>query len=315
MPKYRVTHPDGRKLELTGDSPPTDKELEAIFASSSSGASLAQPSAPSAPPEKPGIVQSFVDRGIEAAKGIGSMGLSAAEAMLGYDPEQEQFTTPLETQAKFLPRLAKGMYEGAVESGAGAIARQFPKGMDNLPESELLMGAARGGAAAVPFVGPYVMNKVSDTEEGNWRKVAGETAFDALAAKGGGNIPKSGPPALAKMRAMGGELALDARDIARSRIWGPAAAGAIGTAVAGPVGGAIGLAADLLYSTRYARNKKLYKAAAAATDAADARIAEVAKGEAALQKLRDKAAMDQLKLDRARTQPHPSNHCLPPTRR
>lgn len=33
MPTYQVTAPDGRKVKLTGDSPPTEAELEQIFAS------------------------------------------------------------------------------------------------------------------------------------------------------------------------------------------------------------------------------------------------------------------------------------------
>lgn len=32
MPSYEVTAPDGRKLRLTGDTPPTDADLDAIFA-------------------------------------------------------------------------------------------------------------------------------------------------------------------------------------------------------------------------------------------------------------------------------------------
>ncbi|NUW71427.1 hypothetical protein HOP38_02735 [Vibrio mediterranei] len=32
MPKYRITGPDGKTLELTGDHPPTEQELEQVFA-------------------------------------------------------------------------------------------------------------------------------------------------------------------------------------------------------------------------------------------------------------------------------------------
>ena len=38
MPTYEVIHPDGRVFELVGDSPPTEAELEEIFASSPSKA-------------------------------------------------------------------------------------------------------------------------------------------------------------------------------------------------------------------------------------------------------------------------------------
>lgn len=138
-------------------------------------------------PARPGVVESFVNRGVQAVKGLAGFGLDAAKSAL-----------TLEGQATFLPRLAKNMYEGAVDTGAEAIARQFPEGVDNLPDAKLFRGAMRGGAAAVPVIGPYVMNKVSDIEEGNWRKVVGETGFDLLSTA----APKSVPPTLGKMRAM-----------------------------------------------------------------------------------------------------------------
>ena len=122
-------------------------------------------------PEKKGFGESFLDRGIETAKGIGSLGLSAGQAMVGYDPEQEQFTNPLETQAKFLPGLASNMYKGAAADREAAMARQFEK---NSP--------LRTGIAAFPVAGPYLMNAVSDIEEGKGAEVAGRTTFDALTA-------------------------------------------------------------------------------------------------------------------------------------
>jgi hypothetical protein len=43
MPTYRVTTPDGQKLDLTADSPPTEQELEEVFASQSPKASALPP--------------------------------------------------------------------------------------------------------------------------------------------------------------------------------------------------------------------------------------------------------------------------------
>lgn len=97
----------------------------------------------------------FVDRGMEMLEGMGSLGLDAAKSAL-----------TLEGQVGFLPRMAKNMYEGMVEGGAEAINRQTS------PE--------RKGLAAVPVVGPYVMNVVSDYEEGKGPEAEGRMAADAL---------------------------------------------------------------------------------------------------------------------------------------
>lgn len=42
MPTYRITAPDGKVLRITGDSPPTEKELEQIFSKTKSSVSLAE---------------------------------------------------------------------------------------------------------------------------------------------------------------------------------------------------------------------------------------------------------------------------------
>lgn len=97
----------------------------------------------------------FVDRGVEMAKGLGSLGLDAAKSAL-----------TLEGQVGFLPRMAKNAYEGMIDSSAEAINRQTS------PE--------RKGLAAVPVIGPYAMNVLSDYEEGKGPEAEGRMAFDAL---------------------------------------------------------------------------------------------------------------------------------------
>ena len=56
MPTYEVTHPDGRVIELVGDSPPTEAELEEIFASLAPAPEEQAPAAPKpTPPEAIGV--------------------------------------------------------------------------------------------------------------------------------------------------------------------------------------------------------------------------------------------------------------------
>lgn len=54
MPTYKVTDPSsGKTLRLTGDSPPTEAELEEIFASQGAATSVAKPSTP----RQPGMIE------------------------------------------------------------------------------------------------------------------------------------------------------------------------------------------------------------------------------------------------------------------
>ena len=106
----------------------------------------------------------FGKRTGETLKGLGSMALDAARS-----------ASTLEGQVSYLPKLAAGMYEGAVQYGADAIARQLPKGAEEATVGQI----ARAGVAAVPVVGGYGMNRVSDVEEGHGPEAAGDVIFDA----------------------------------------------------------------------------------------------------------------------------------------
>lgn len=177
---------------------------------------------------KKGILESFIDRGVSTAKGLGGLASDAAAAMIG---------GPLE-QATFLPRLASGMREGLIQSGADTISREALQGQPH--------GATGAALSMVPGVGPYVMDKVNEVDQGDWRKVAGETGFDALAAlatspgarAGAGAIVKAVPGITREALAM----AKDAASV-RTRILNPtigeAAATGLGAAVGGPAGAKI----------------------------------------------------------------------------
>lgn len=230
MTVYEIQSPRGKTYEIEADSLPSGAQLQALLhrMEGSSKADV-QPEAPKS------AAQAFVDRGIETAKGLGSFVLEAGKAA----------GTP-EGYATLLPKTVAGMYEGAVQSGADAIARQFPRGMDNQPENaEFYRSAARGGAAAVPFVGPYVMNAASDIEEGKGSEVLGRTAFDALTlatpAKAGqvgratvGAAKSAVPVAVDAAKAVGA-AAIDPLTISLATT-----GASVGGQLAGPVGAILG---------------------------------------------------------------------------
>lgn len=179
-----------------------------------------RPKAEAKPEATKSAAQAFVDRGIETAKGLGSLALDAGKSAL-----------TLEGQAKFLPRMAANLYEGAVQSGADAITRQ--------------QTPLRKAAAAVPFVGPYVMNAVSDIEEGKGSEVLGRTAFDALTlatpAKAGqvgratvGAAKSAVPVAVDAAKAVGA-AAIDPLTISLATT-----GASVGGQLAGPVGAVLG---------------------------------------------------------------------------
>jgi hypothetical protein len=105
MPKYRVTDPQsGKTLTLTGDSPPTEAELEEIFAQAGGAANGATPDAPA----------------------------PAAKA-----PRIPDGTSGAETVARgFLPRSFK-----AEEEGAGVLRKAGAGAMDALSLPGRLLGS------------------------------------------------------------------------------------------------------------------------------------------------------------------------------
>lgn len=187
MPVFKVQRKNGQVQAVEATS---HAEAISVVEQMDGGAA----SRPPTPPSRPGVVESFVRRGVEGVRGLGRLASDAASASVGVSPETG---LPDPTASlTFLPKLAKNVYEGVVEGGGEAIARQFPKGVDNQEEdADFYTSVARGGAAAVPIIGPYVMNKVGDVEEGDWRKVTGETALDFASAVAGklGKVVKRSP--------------------------------------------------------------------------------------------------------------------------
>lgn len=121
----------------------------------------------------------------DLAKGAVSMGLDAAKSAL-----------TLEGQASYLPRLAKGMYDGAVQYGADAIARQLPNGAEEATPGQMV----KAGIAAVPVVGGYAMNRATDVAEGKAPEAIADVVTDAATMM----VPGSGPGRAGLARTMSG---------------------------------------------------------------------------------------------------------------
>jgi len=158
MPTYRVTAPDGRKIKLTGDSPPTEAELEQIFAGL---------------PEKP-PAQAATDSGMAQAMagaeeragehGVGGAVLGAAKE-LGGAPLKLIDYIPLIAAARKMGILPEGFdaamakaHESLRPRGSteqtGATTAKVVKGAGEVAAG-LMSGApalslARGAEAAVP---------------------------------------------------------------------------------------------------------------------------------------------------------------------
>lgn len=170
-------------------------------------------------PKPKSAAQAFIDRGVETAKGLGSLALDAGKSAL-----------TLEGQAKFLPRMAANLYEGAVQSGADAITRQ--------------QTPLRKAAAAVPVVGPYVMNAASDIEEGKGSEVLGRTAFDALTlAVPGSPGGRAALEASTSGAVRGAGIAAKAGASVAKAVGPEVAAGIVGEAITGGLSGGVAGAA------------------------------------------------------------------------
>lgn len=143
MPTYRVTAPDGRVFRLTGDSPPTEQELEQIFGSAGQS---------NAPQDKPNPLRELPT---ELMHGVQKFGVGVAEVgnrlasdvkidgepMLPYDPnayaqqrgELEKNQSATAKAARFigeaapsllttrLPQPAAFPLRVATEAGLGAL--------------------------------------------------------------------------------------------------------------------------------------------------------------------------------------------------
>lgn len=189
MPTYVVTDPNtGRKVRLTGDTPPTDEDLDEIFAS------IQQPSEtqPAAPQER-GVMQGIADVGLEAMAGInrGATGLvdfaaslpNAALQLAGVDAQIPSLTNALApaTAGNFMrPGLARDVVRQGSEIVPGGVAG----GALMRGASQAAPAFSASGNAAAPLAQQNVLS-------GAVQQMGGSTlGQDALysALSGGGSV-------------------------------------------------------------------------------------------------------------------------------
>jgi len=156
MPTYRVTAPDGRKIKLTGDSPPTEAELEQIFAGFPAQSPATDQGAPQAAPEEQGGERGVGGAVLGAAKELGSAPLKlidyipliAAARKMGILPEGFD-AAMAKAHESLRPRGSTeqtGATTAKVVKGAGELAAGL---MSGAPALSLARGAG-AAEAAVP---------------------------------------------------------------------------------------------------------------------------------------------------------------------
>ena len=156
MPRYQVTAPDGRTVTLEGDAPPTDADLDGIFASLP-------------PSEKKDPTAMFRDQ-------------LATAGSFGHTPQPEEMpegaagklalagtiaSLPLGVQAAGAPLAAlKGLALGAAGASAGGYAGSgIGRGLEivGAPEGTSEVGGTLGGlvgGVAGPMGGPMALAKI-----------------------------------------------------------------------------------------------------------------------------------------------------------
>lgn len=176
MPTYVVTDPNtGRKVRLTGDTPPTDEDLDEIFASiqNSEQTPVQQ--------QDRGIIGGIVDAGLEAMAGInrGATGLvdfaasmpNAALQLAGSDARIPSLTNAFApaTAGNFMqPGLARDVVRQGSELAAPGVATG----------SVMRQAAAQIPAMANPTVTQGVIRQLGSSTAGQ------DAAYSALSGSG-----------------------------------------------------------------------------------------------------------------------------------
>ncbi len=183
MPTYRVTAPDGRRVRLTGDSPPTEAELEEIFAKLPAPKAKAAPdmSAPEVRevtdqlpavyvPGLPAIPRGVVTgalkglgrtvvglgRMVKSAGGLGELSpedaaaFQAAEEALASQSSAERAGAGAEQAAEFLAIPGPGKVAGAAKAiellKAGVAASGLARAQGASPREAMATGMLAGVA-------------------------------------------------------------------------------------------------------------------------------------------------------------------------
>jgi len=166
MPTYSVTDPSsGKTIDLTGDSPPTEQELEQVFSSINQqpSAGMAAPSAPQSAMLNAGSPQALNQAVIKSGQ-VGQQRFQTQDPMV----QQADFYLGKDSARKF-QKFVAGNYEPLPDEDFTDKERQFLVDYENKRGRKVAGNVLKyGGALAAPFVpGGQV--------------VAGEMAYPAIA--------------------------------------------------------------------------------------------------------------------------------------
>lgn len=189
MPTYVVTDPNtGRKVRLTGDTPPTDEDLDEIFAS------IQQPAAePAQPEQSQGMMQGIADVGLEAMAGInrGATGLvdfaaslpNAALQLAGVDAQIPSLTNALApaTAGNF---MQPGPARDVVRQGSEIVPGGVAGGALMRGASQAAPAFSASGNAAAPLAQQSVLSGA--TQQLGASTLGQDALYSALS--GGGSV-------------------------------------------------------------------------------------------------------------------------------
>ncbi len=259
MPTYLVTDPaTGRKLKLTGDSPPTDQELEEIFAQQSAPQSIEQQIKPESSPVQPAAPaqpDSYLSAAASRTGAPAQMAATATDtAVQQANANAEARMAELEKTNPYLAAQIKAMTPtertlAGIGMGFNDIARAT-----GASESQTLQKVGdvyRSAVGAIPGVGDY-LSRASLTPGST--QATDRPLTDVSNAASAGQIVGQAAPFIAPGAGIANFASIPAR-VAASGALG-ATEGALiarGTEQAGPeqvksglIGGGIGIAAEAI---------------------------------------------------------------------
>jgi hypothetical protein len=213
MPRYQVTAPDGRTVTLEGDTPPTDADLEGIFASlpppKKSPADMFKDVLGRAGSFGTNPTQQDIQAGRDANIPMLTLGAMGAPAMIA-NP-----IAAAKGLAMSVAGGAAGGYAGRAVGG-GLEAAGAPGGTSKVLGT---VGGLAGGFAG-PMVGPQALMRLAEVgggKGGMLTKLLGQAFPEALGgaeAAAGAGAADAAAVQTAKAEAQAAKLALEARKVA-----------------------------------------------------------------------------------------------------
>jgi len=188
VPTYTITAPDGREFELEGSSPPTEAELEQVFASMAPAAKSGGSPVADAPQPEPMSAGDMLSRAVTGgafdANQLGEFAGKLYEGTIGTIPAAAKLGWEMSHPD---PGRRAAAAAGAYEAAKAASADQFTKAGEALGQgpaddvTEMVTRAVTGGAlganqleaaghaaaGAIPMVGPAAAAAGEEFASGN----------------------------------------------------------------------------------------------------------------------------------------------------